>query len=94
MISKKMEEALNTQINKEMYSGFLYMSMSAYSEHIGLKGFANWFFVQYQEEMEHAMRIYNYVQEQGGRVSACATANISSPPGPRHAPAGPLRLTR
>ncbi|HDM77150.1 MAG TPA: ferritin [Deltaproteobacteria bacterium] len=77
MLSKKMIDALNIQVNKEMYSAYLYMSMSAYSEHIGLKGFANWFMVQYKEEMEHAMRIYNYIQSQGGRVKLMA---IEQPP--------------
>jgi len=68
MLSKKMEEALNEQINKEMYSAYLYMSMSAHSTNAGLPGFANWFMVQYKEEMEHAMKIYDYVNDQGGRV--------------------------
>ena len=77
MISKKMEAALNEQLNKEMYSAYLYMSMSAYSTHIGLKGFANWFMVQYQEEMMHAMKFYNYINDQGGRVMLIA---IDAPP--------------
>jgi ferritin len=68
MLSKKMVEALNKQLNKEIYSAYLYMSMSAYSTFIGLKGFANWFMVQYQEEMVHAMKIYNYINDQGGQV--------------------------
>lgn len=72
MLTEKMLAALNEQINKEIYSGYLYMSMSAYSDYIGLKGFANWFMVQYQEEMEHAMRIYNYIQGQGGQVKLMA----------------------
>ena len=63
-----MEEALNGQINKEMYSAYLYMSMSAHSTNVGLPGFANWFMVQYHEEMEHAMKIYDYVNDQGGKV--------------------------
>jgi len=63
-----MEEALNGQINKEMYSAYLYMSMSAHSTNIGLPGFANWFMVQYHEEMEHAMKIYDYVNDQDGKV--------------------------
>ena len=69
MLSKKMEEALNGQINKEMYSAYLYMSMSAHSTNIGLSGFANWFMIQYKEEMEHAMKIYDYVNDRGGKVS-------------------------
>ena len=72
MLSKKMEKALNEQINKEMYSAFLYMSMSAQSTNIGLPGFANWFMVQYNEEMEHAMKIYDYVNNQGGKVKLMA----------------------
>ena len=77
MITKKMSEALNGQINKEMYSAYLYLSMSAYAETIGLSGFANWFYVQYQEETEHAMRIYHYLQEQGDAVKL---KTIEQPP--------------
>jgi len=68
MIKTEMAAALNSQINKEMYSAYLYMSMSAYSNQIGLKGFANWFMVQYHEEMYHAMKLYEYVQRQGEEV--------------------------
>lgn len=63
-----MTEALNGQINKEMYSAYLYMSMSSFSNSMGLKGFANWFMVQYHEEMFHAMKMYEYVQRQGEEV--------------------------
>ena len=68
MISKKMEEALNLQINKEMYSAYLYMAMSAQCAEKALHGFAKWFMVQYHEEMFHAMKIYNYILDQGGSV--------------------------
>ena len=68
MLSEKMQEALNGQLNKEMYSAYLYMAMSAYSSYTGLKGFANWFMVQYQEEMLHAMKFYDYINDQGGQV--------------------------
>jgi len=77
MLSKKMQDALNRQINREMYSAYLYLSMAAYSEHIGLKGFAHWFQAQYREEMDHAMRFYRYVFEQGARVTLEA---IEKPP--------------
>ncbi|MDY6911401.1 MAG: ferritin [Chloroflexota bacterium] len=77
MLSEKMVEALNTQINREMYSAYLYMSMSAHSMHIGLKGFANWFMVQYQEEMVHAMKFYDYLNSQGGKVKLL---DIEAPP--------------
>jgi len=72
MLGKKMEAALNEQINKEIYSAYLYLSMSAHSTHIGLKGFANWFMVQYQEEMVHAMKFYTYINDQGGQVRLMA----------------------
>jgi ferritin len=72
-----MLSALNKQINKEIYSAYLYMSMSAYSQYTGLKGFANWFMVQYNEEMEHAMKIYTYVNDQGEQVKLMA---IDEPP--------------
>ena len=68
MIDREMEEAINRQINEEMYSAYLYMSMSAYFEEQGLNGFANWMYVQYQEEMDHAMKFYRYLQERGGKV--------------------------
>ena len=59
MLTKKMIDALNEQVNKEMFSAYLYMAMSAHTEGQGLKGFANWFMVQYNEEMSHAMKIYH-----------------------------------
>jgi ferritin len=68
MLSKKMTDALNTQVNNEMYSAYLYMAMSAYADSVGLKGFATWFMVQYHEEMLHAMKIYEYIQRQGSQV--------------------------
>jgi len=77
MLSNNMLSALNKQINKEIYSAYLYMSMSAYSQYTGLKGFANWFMVQYNEEMEHAMKIYTYVNDQGEQVKLMA---IDEPP--------------
>ncbi|CAD6490785.1 MAG: Ferritin-like domain protein [Candidatus Argoarchaeum ethanivorans] len=72
MLSEKMQEALNGQLNKEMYSAYLYMAMSAYSTYTGLKGFANWFMVQYQEEMMHAMKIYDYINDQGEQAKLAA----------------------
>lgn len=68
MLSKKMEKALNDQVNAEMYSAYLYLSMSAYFEDQNLSGFANWMYVQAQEEMTHAMKIYRYIHDRGGRV--------------------------
>ena len=77
MISKKMEQAINTQINNELYSAFLYMSMSAFSDSQGLKGFAKWFMTQYHEEMVHAMKMYEHVQARGGKIKLGA---IKAPP--------------
>lgn len=77
MLSEKMIDALNTHMNKEMYSAYLYMSMSAFCDSSGLKGFANWFMVQYHEEMFHAMKIYEYIQSQGGKIKLL---QIDEPP--------------
>ncbi|RKX54820.1 MAG: ferritin, partial [Thermotoga sp.] len=61
MISKKIEEAINKQINEEMFSSYLYLSMTAYFDSLNLKGFANWMMVQQKEEMDHAMKFYRYL---------------------------------
>lgn len=68
MISKKMQSAINEQINAELYSSYLYLSMSAWCKSQNLKGFANWLRVQYQEETEHALKLFDYVLERGGNV--------------------------
>lgn len=68
MIKKKMQQALNKQLNAELYSSYLYLSMSAYFNSINLKGFANWMKVQAQEELSHAMKFYNFILERGGKV--------------------------
>ncbi len=65
MLKEKMVKALNDQINEELYSAYLYLSMSAHFESIGLKGFANWMMIQYKEETDHAMKIYGYLFSQG-----------------------------
>jgi ferritin len=68
MLKKKMQEALNEQINKELWSSYLYLSMAAWFEDNNLPGFANWMRVQAQEEVSHAMKIFDYVNDRGGRV--------------------------
>ena len=88
MLSAKMIDALNEHMNKEMYSAYLYMSMSNHSDSMGLKGFANWFMVQYHEEMFHAMKVYEYIQAQGGRVKLL---QIDEPPLRVGSPARPVR---
>ena len=77
MISKKMEDALNNQVNAELYSAYLYMSMSAYFETEGLSGFARWMKSQAQEEQLHAEKFYSYINERNGRVILKA---IDAPP--------------
>jgi len=63
-----MEKELNLQINKEFNAQYIYLSMSAYAESIGLNGIAHWFRLQSEEEYTHAMKIYDFVNERGGRV--------------------------
>lgn len=67
-MTQKMEKALNEQINAEMYSAYLYLSMAAYFEQKNLKGFANWMHVQFKEEWAHAMRFFKFIIERGGKV--------------------------
>lgn len=69
MISPAMSSAINLHLNKELYSALLYLSMSSYAGTIGLKGAANWFSVQYQEEMVHFTKFYAYINSQGEHVS-------------------------
>ena len=68
MINKKMEEALNAQVNAELYSAYLYLSMESYFKSLNMNGFANWMRVQTQEEIMHAMKMYDFINERGGRA--------------------------
>ncbi len=77
MLTQKMEQALNQQINAEFYSSYLYMSMDAYFASIGLPGSAKWMHAQTQEEWFHGTKIYDYVNERGGRV---ILQSIAQPP--------------
>jgi ferritin len=77
MLSKKLEEALNKQVTAEFYSAHLYLSMSAYFSEKNLPGFANWMNVQYQEESSHALKLYNYIIDRGGKVTL---EKIDAPP--------------
>ena len=69
MIGKAMQDAINDQINKELYSSYLYLSMAAYFEDRNLPGFAHWMHIQEGEEREHAMKFYAHLIERGGRVN-------------------------
>ena len=77
MFSKKMQKALNDHLNAELYAAYLYLAMAAYFESTHLPGFANWMRLQSREEMGHAMRFYEYINERGGRVELQA---IDKPP--------------
>lgn len=69
MLSSKMAERLNQHLNVELYSGYLYLAMSAYCKSESMNGFANWFFVQAQEETAHALKFYNYINDQSQPVT-------------------------
>ena len=77
MISDRMQKALNGQLNAEIYSAYLYLSMNAYFKSANLDGFANWMYAQAQEEMLHAMKFYEFINQRGGRVILAA---IGAPP--------------
>ena len=77
MIKKNIQAAINGQINAELYSAYLYLSMAAYFQSISLKGAANWMRVQSQEELVHAMKLYDYLSGIGGRITLSA---IDAPP--------------
>ncbi len=68
MPTERMLDALNGQLNAELYSGYLYLSMSAFYESIEMPGFASWMRVQRLEELTHALKFFDYVVEAGGRV--------------------------
>ena len=72
MVSENMEKALNAQLNAEVYSGYLYLSMAAYFEDEDLAGFANWMRVQANEELEHGMKFYDYIIRRGASVTLTA----------------------
>lgn len=76
MLNKKIEEALNEQINAEFWSAYLYLSMSAWCANTGKPGMANWFEVQFQEEQDHARILFNYVLQRGGKVSLKPIAEV------------------
>lgn len=76
MLSKKVEEALNAQINAEFWSAYLYLSMSVFSESDGKPGFAKWFKAQFTEEQEHATKLIGYVIARGGKVNLEPIAKV------------------
>ena len=74
MMDKKVKDLLNQQINKELYSAYLYLDFSNYFKNRGLDGFANWYYVQAQEERDHAMLFYQYLQNNNETVTLEAVA--------------------
>lgn len=68
MLNQKIQDALNEQINAELFSAYLYLSMAQHFEAEGLPGFANWFKIQFKEEQDHATIFMNYINQRGGRV--------------------------
>lgn len=77
MISKNMQDAINDQINKELYSSYLYLSMAAYFANRNLPGFAHWMRIQEGEERGHAMKLYDFLIDRGGQVALKA---MDAPP--------------
>ncbi|MBP7497948.1 MAG: ferritin [Bacteroidales bacterium] len=78
MLTKKVETALNKQINAEFWSAYLYLSMSAYFQTNNLSGFANWMKIQAMEESSHALKFINYVIERGGKVKLEPIAKVDN----------------
>lgn len=77
MLSQTLHDAINEQLNYELYSAYIYLAMAAYYDSITRPGFAHWMRVQAQEEVEHAMKFYTYIYDRGGKV---ALKEIGQPP--------------
>lgn len=78
MLSKKMQDALNVQINAELWSAYLYLSMSLDAANKGYKGVANWFAIQFKEEQDHAQLFIDYVLARGGKVTLAPIAAVQT----------------
>ena len=74
MLNEKVSALINEQINKELYSAYLYLDFSVYYEREGLDGFANWYMIQAQEERDHAMLMLKYLQLNGEKVTLLPVA--------------------
>ena len=77
MISQKLQDAINEQINSEFYAAHLYLSMAAFCDTRSLGGFSHWLKLQYSEELSHAMKLFDFITDRGGRV---ALQSIQQPP--------------
>lgn len=78
MISKKLEDAINAQINAELWSAYLYLSMAMNFENAGYPGIANWYKIQFKEEQAHAEIFMNYLNSRGGRVVLAPIAEVQT----------------
>ena len=78
MLSKKMQDALNVQVNAELWSAYLYLSMSVDASFKGYKGVANWFAIQFKEEQDHAQILMNYILSRGGQVVLAPIAEVTT----------------
>lgn len=76
MLQKKTQDALNEQVNAELWSAYLYLSMSLHFENEGLKGFANWFKIQFQEEQAHALALMDYLNARDAKVELKPIAEV------------------
>ena len=74
MINERLQDAFNDQINKEFYSEYLYLAMKTYFQELNLAGFVNWFEIQIQEEHAHALGMFNYLNDRGGKIKLEAIA--------------------
>lgn len=89
-VSQRMHDRLNDQIQKEFFSEYLYLSMAAYFEAVDLPGFANYFYVQAQEERDHAMKFFRYVSDTEGRV---LLQKLDAPTHDFHTPMAVLKMS-
>lgn len=76
-MNKKLRDAINDQVKNEFFSAYAYLSMAAYCESVNMSGFAHWLYVQSEEEVEHAMKFFDHLNERGERVTLQA---IEQPP--------------
>lgn len=77
MLTEKMQKALNSQLNAELYSSYLYLAMHAYFKSVSLDGFANWMYYQAQEELMHSMKFYDFITQRNGKVQLM---EVKAPP--------------
>ncbi len=90
MLNEKVQKTLNGQLNAELYSSYLYLSMNAYFKSVNLDGFANWMYYQAQEELEHSMKFYDFIIQRGGKA---VLMQIEAPPTEWSSPLGVFEAT-